>query len=100
MGTNYLHLAEVQVIGTSGQNLALGKTASQSSTVLGATASRANDGNTDGNYADGSVSHTNYENQPWWQVDLGSSQQITSVNVLRWPLSLPRWGTGSTLRPP
>jgi RHS repeat-associated protein len=81
MGTNYLHLAEVQVIGTSGQNLALGKTASQSSTVLGATASRANDGNTDGNFADGSVSHTDFQNQPWWQVDLGSSQQITSVSV-------------------
>src|SRR5262249_7698592 len=43
MGTNYLHLAEVQVIGASGQNLALGKTASQSSTAFGGTANRAND---------------------------------------------------------
>jgi RHS repeat-associated protein len=81
MGTNYLHLAEVQVIGSSGQNLAVGKTATQSSTAFGGTANRANDGNTDGIFADGSVSHTNFENQPWWQVDLGSSQQITSVNV-------------------
>jgi RHS repeat-associated protein len=81
MGTNYLHLAEVQVMGTSGQNLASGKPSVQSSTVLGATASRANDGNTDGNFADASVSHTDYQNQPWWQVDLGSSQQISNVNV-------------------
>jgi RHS repeat-associated protein len=81
MGANYLHLAEVQVIGTSGQNLALGKPSAQSSTALGAAASRANDGNTDGNFADGSVSHTNLEYLPWWYVDLGSSQQITSINV-------------------
>jgi RHS repeat-associated protein len=81
MGANYLHLAEVQVIGTSGQNLALGKPSVQSSTVLGATASRANDGNTDGNFADGSVSHTDLQYLPWWYVDLGSSQQITSINV-------------------
>jgi RHS repeat-associated protein len=53
----------------------------QSSTASPGTANRANDGNTDGNFADGSVSHTNLENQPWWQVDLGSSQQITSVKV-------------------
>jgi RHS repeat-associated protein len=81
MGTNYLHLAEVQVMGTSGQNLALGKTATQSSTAFGGTANRANDGNTDGNFADGSVSHTGFQAQPWWQVDLGSSQQVSSVNV-------------------
>jgi RHS repeat-associated protein len=81
MGTNYLNLAEVQVIGSSGQNLALAGTASQSSTAFGGTANRANDGNTDGNFADGSVSHTDYQNQPWWQVDLGSSQQVSSVNV-------------------
>jgi RHS repeat-associated protein len=81
MGTNYLHLAEVQVIGTSGQNLAVGMPSTQSSTAAPGTANRANDGNTDGNFADGSVSHTNLENQPWWQVDLGSSQQISSVKV-------------------
>jgi hypothetical protein len=37
-------------------------------------ASHAVDGNTYGNYMVGSVTHTNGENQPWWQVDLGSVQ--------------------------
>jgi RHS repeat-associated protein len=39
------------------------------------------DGNTDGNYWDYSVSHTDYNTQGWWQVDLGSSQAIGTINV-------------------
>ncbi|MGW8555641.1 galactose-binding domain-containing protein, partial [Streptomyces tubercidicus] len=80
-GTGYLALAEVQVNGFS--NLALNKTATQSSDLSGSTAaaSRAVDGNTDGTYDDGSVSHTNSEANAWWKVDLGSSQRLTSINV-------------------
>ena len=62
--------------GGSGENLALGKPASQSSTAAGGTADRAVDGNTNGNFAGNSVTHTGFENQPWWQVDLGSVHQI------------------------
>ena len=61
-------------------NLALGKLATQSSTGWDAPASRAVDGNTSGAWADGSVSHTNYDAQAWWQVDLGGIQQISSIN--------------------
>ncbi len=39
------------------------------------------DGNTDGNHANGSVTHTNAESQPWWQVDLGSSTPIQVVEL-------------------
>jgi hypothetical protein len=84
-GTNFLHLAEVQVWKETRVDLALGKTASQSSTYtangVSYGADRAVDGNTDGNFANGSVSHTNSELNPWWQVDLGTSQLIGSVDV-------------------
>ena len=85
---NYLSLAEVQVYGTGGApppaDLALGKTASQSSTFPGyATdgAAAAVDGNTDGNFGDGSVTATNLDPNPWWQVDLGASAAIGSIIV-------------------
>jgi hypothetical protein len=67
-----------------GTNLAQGKSATQSSTLLGfATtgASRAVDGNTDGNFFNGSVTHTNLETNPWWQVDLGVSAIVNSVAI-------------------
>jgi parallel beta-helix repeat protein len=69
-------------------DVAQGKVATQSSNVSGADvcggpplASRAVDGNTDGNYYDCSVSHTGIELQPWWQVDLAASQDIASIKV-------------------
>ena len=67
-----------------GSDLAVGKTATQSSTLpyfATVAASNAVDGNTDGNFADGSVSHTNQEANAWWQVDLGASASINSVVV-------------------
>jgi hypothetical protein len=60
-------------------NLALGKPASQSSTTNGGNASRANDGNTDGNWSKSSVTHTNSTAQAWWQVDLGAIKKIGEV---------------------
>jgi hypothetical protein len=61
-------------------NLALGKPVSQSST-MGVGAAAAVDGNTDGNYWDGSVSQTNSEISPWWQVDLGAAAEVGSVTI-------------------
>ena len=77
---NYLSLAEVQVWGGE-PNLAYGKVASQSSTVAGGVASRAVDGNRGGAWGGGSVTHTDYQAHAWWQVDLGSVQQIGEVQV-------------------
>lgn len=65
-------------------NLGLNKTATQSSTLTGAptaTAGKAIDGNTDGNFSNGSVSHTNSQTNAWWQVDLGTSQQIQTIKI-------------------
>lgn len=62
-------------------NLALAGTATQSSTDFGGVASRANDGNTNGAYSGASVTHTQNEEMPWWQVDLGSSYSIGEISV-------------------
>lgn len=62
-------------------NAAAGKKATQSSTYGGAVASRAVDGNTDGNFDHRSVSHTAKETKPWWQVDLGQDNPIDSIKI-------------------
>ena len=51
-------------------NLALGKPAIQSSTAFGGAAGYAVDGNTDGTFDNNSVSQTELETEPWWQVNL------------------------------
>jgi hypothetical protein len=86
-GADYLSLAEVQVFGTGApaiSNVAQGKSAAQSSTLPGipsAAAGSAVDGNTDGNFYDGSVTATNLDPNPWWQVDLGVSRAISSIVI-------------------
>jgi RHS repeat-associated protein len=82
-GTNYLSIAEVQILGiTPPTNVALNKTATQSSThSSGAVASRAVDGNTDGVFANGSVTHTNSDLDAWWQVDLGQVETIGTIKI-------------------
>jgi hypothetical protein len=86
-GTDYLSLAEVQVFGTIGPpptDLAQGKAATQSSTFPGYPAdgaAAAVDGNTDGNFLDGSVTATNADQNPWWQVDLGASAAVSSIVI-------------------
>jgi large repetitive protein len=61
-------------------NLALGKVATQSSTLWGAVPSIAVDGRTGGNGRAGpNITHTGNAPNEWWQVDLGSSMAIGSV---------------------
>jgi len=72
---NVLHFAELQVI-SNNRNIALGKPSSSSSVNFGAQPSRANDGNNDGNFNNGSVFHSNNNGGPqFWEVDLGDSAQ-------------------------
>ncbi|MDO5968341.1 putative glycoside hydrolase [Flavivirga aquimarina] len=63
------------------ENLALYGTATQSSTLHDGEASRAIDGNTNGLFGNGSVTHTSSENGAWWQVDLGNSYNIGEITV-------------------
>ncbi|MFI6812417.1 alpha-L-fucosidase [Nonomuraea sp. NPDC050328] len=63
-------------------DLAQGKPATQQSTGYDAPASRAVDGNTDGAFWAGSVSHTaEPARQAWWQVDLGAAASLDSVEI-------------------
>ncbi len=57
-------------------------TASQASEIATSSpASRAVDGNVDGNWSAGSVSHTGSTVNAWWQVDLGAVQEIHAVQI-------------------
>ena len=78
-GHNALSLAEVQVL--RAENIAWKKQASQSSTAYGGDANRALDGNTNNTYSQNSITHTNFEKQAWWQVDLGRSERVGFVRL-------------------
>ena len=89
-GTEFLSLAEVQVIGDPNGdpapvpppvNLAPQGTASQSSTAYNGSASRAIDRANEGIYRDGSVTHTANRAQPWWQLELPSTAALASIEV-------------------
>ena len=64
-------------------NLSQGKRATQSSTGFNAPASRAVDGNTEGNFWRGSVTHSQADTKepPWWQVDLGQPSAVQTVRL-------------------
>ncbi len=81
-GGKFLHLAEVQAFDTRGENVAANGEASQSSDYRGAAAARAIDGNTEGDYNQGSVSHTGEgDPAPWWEVDLGAEIDLSRIVV-------------------
>ncbi|MCH2132741.1 MAG: plastocyanin/azurin family copper-binding protein [Phycisphaerales bacterium] len=74
-------LAEVEVE-SGGQNVALGKSAEQSTVGWGGEASRAVDGNTDGVYSRNTSTHTvEGDANPFWEVDLGEVVPIDAVTV-------------------
>lgn len=66
---------------TDNTNIALNKTVSQSSTSSSGVASRAVDGNTSGIWDDGSVTHTNTEDNPYLDIDLGESHTLDSIVI-------------------
>lgn len=66
-------------------NVALNGTATQSSTGtwggIFADANLAIDGNTNGNFWNGSVAHTLNNYEAWWMVDLGASYMIEQLVI-------------------
>lgn len=59
-------------------------TATQSSTGYGGAAERAIDGDTNGLWANESVSHTAPgDTHPWWQLDLGKEAAIDALEIWR-----------------
>ncbi len=76
----FLHLAEVEIY-DAGKNVARSGKVSQSSTGFNGPAKLAIDGNTDGDYAKMSVTHTNKEDNPWLEIDLGSPRKVNQIKV-------------------
>lgn len=74
-----LHMAEVEVFRT--RNIAYGKPTAQSSTAFGGDSARAVDGNSDGDWANGSLSHTGNGTGQWWQVDLEEMRRVGQLVV-------------------
>jgi len=62
-------------------NLAFHKPATQVTVAYGGEPSRAVDGNSDGVYSNGSVTHTTYIKNGWWQVDLGNIYNISHIVI-------------------
>jgi len=81
--TQQLSLCEVKVYASDnpGANAARGMPAAQSSTKKGATADRAVDGRSTVNFAGNSCTHTEYESNPWWRVDLAKPRTVKSVQI-------------------
>ncbi len=62
-------------------NRARGGSAIQSSTGAGASAARAIDGNPDGDFSHGSVTATEAQANPWWQVDLRQAHTLDAIRL-------------------
>ncbi len=83
MKKQILSLAEVEIF-NGGRNIALKGTATQSSTLRDSakpTAEKAIDGNTNGEFREGSTTHTEADDNPWWEVDLHKERDLTKVVV-------------------
>ncbi|MEM6634012.1 MAG: discoidin domain-containing protein, partial [Bacteroidota bacterium] len=89
-GTRILNFAELEVYGCKKSscinppNIALKKEARQSTTYGFGDASIAVDGDIDGTrgpWSDPSIQHTDREEQPWWQVDLGKPSTVKEVSI-------------------
>lgn len=61
-------------------NIALGKPAIQSSNAVG-RAELAVDGNTNGDFSSGSVTHTKRDINAWLEIDLGKTETIDRVHI-------------------
>ncbi|MFY0713622.1 T9SS type A sorting domain-containing protein [Seonamhaeicola sp. NFXS20] len=72
----------IEAIDCNSTNLALTGAAVQSSTAYTGLANRAIDGNTDGNFNNDSVTHTNAsDTEAWWQVNLTEEKPIGDIVV-------------------
>jgi hypothetical protein len=74
----------VITVGVGTTNLAFGKPATQSSNYYKTDryrASQAVNGNTMGVWYTSSITHTQYEQGAWWQVDLGSKKDIKQIII-------------------
>ena len=59
----------------------MNKSAYQSSTRYNSVASKAVDGDTNGDHNAGSCTHSESEVRPWWAVDLGIATSVFEVEI-------------------
>ena len=78
MNVNWLEFTPLTV---ASSNLALNGVANQSSTTHNGEASRAIDGNTNGNYSSNSVTHTAAEDNAWWTLDLATESNVEEIKI-------------------
>lgn len=76
----WLSIAETKVF-VGGQNIAVGRRASQSSTYGQGEARLAVDGNTEGVFLKGSMTHTDEGPDEWWEVDLGQLYPVEKIEL-------------------
>jgi len=81
MLVSFLTLMATASMAAAEDNLALNMPVTQSSIDSNGIPERAVDGNTDGHYFHGSVSHTAHQYQPWWKVDLLSEKLIFEIEI-------------------
>jgi len=75
-----LTLAEVEVLG-AGKNFSRGAKATQSSNYNDCKAERAVDGRTNGGFGENSLTHTEAQDNPWWEADLGGEKEIDTLVI-------------------
>jgi hypothetical protein len=76
-----LDILETITINEPLHNFAYGHSTAQSSTSGGAGSSRAVDGNTNGLWSSNTITHTNFDANAWWQVDLGADTDISTIRL-------------------
>lgn len=76
VGNGVLSLAEVQVFEYNDVN---GPWAVQSTTNYGGIAARAIDGNTNGDWSNGSVTHTDSTSDNWFELKLGTRHSLEQI---------------------
>jgi len=81
INTQYLSLAEVQLLNDSGTNFAPDGITTQSTTGFGGISSRAIDGNTNQLWSGGSITHTNNPSYGWWQLDMPSPVNANKIVI-------------------
>ncbi|KAI4889442.1 hypothetical protein NFI96_021255, partial [Prochilodus magdalenae] len=82
----------------SGENVALGGAATQSSLYSSAFASAAIDGNRDGVFSHGSCTHTSNDHSPWWRLDLLKQHKVFSIVIVNRQDGVPERLNGAEIR--
>ena len=75
-----LSLAEVEVF-SGDKNIALSSKVKQSSHAYGGTAELAIDGVTEGDFNQHRTTHTRRENDPWFEIDLGTEEPVDQIRI-------------------